>query len=149
MNLVKLLGYTEEGSERILVVEYVANGNLGEHLEGTYGQILDMSTRLDIAIDVAHALTYLHLYADRPIIHRDIKSSNILLTETYRAKVADFGFSRVGPSTDVGATHVSTQVKGTAGVSPIQDLDIITTIMIARLLNPRCWISQVTWTQNT
>lgn len=115
LNLVKLLGYTEEGSERILVVEYVANGNLGEHLEGTYGQILDMSTRLDISIDIAHALTYLHLYADRPIIHRDIKSSNILLTETYRAKVADFGFSRVGPSTDVGATHVSTQVKGTAG----------------------------------
>jgi serine/threonine protein kinase len=115
LNLVKLLGYTEEGSERILVVEYVSNGNLGEHLDGTYGKVLDMSTRLDIAIDVAHALTYLHLYADRPIIHRDIKSSNILLTDTYRAKVADFGFSRVGPSTDVGATHVSTQVKGTAG----------------------------------
>ncbi|KAG0583569.1 hypothetical protein KC19_3G147100 [Ceratodon purpureus] len=115
LNLVKLLGYMEDGTERILVVEYVSNGNLGEHLDGTYGKVLDMSTRLDIAIDVAHALTYLHLYADRPIIHRDIKSSNILLTDTYRAKVADFGFSRVGPSTDVGATHVSTQVKGTAG----------------------------------
>lgn len=115
LNLGKLIGYSEEGNERILVVEYVSNGNLGEHLEGKYGKVLDMSTRLDIAIDVAHALTYLHLYADRPIIHRDIKSSNILLTETYRAKVADFGFSRVGPSTDVGATHVSTQVKGTAG----------------------------------
>lgn len=115
LNLVKLIGYTEEGSERILVVEFVSNGNLGEHLDGTYGKVLDMSTRLDISIDIAHALTYLHLYADRPIIHRDIKSSNILLTTTYRAKVADFGFSRVGPSTDVGATHVSTQVKGTAG----------------------------------
>jgi tRNA A-37 threonylcarbamoyl transferase component Bud32 len=115
LNLGKLIGYTEEGNERILVVEYVPNGNLGEHLDGAYGKVLDMSTRLDIAIDVAHALTYLHLYADRPIIHRDIKSSNILLTDTYRAKVADFGFSRVGPSTDVGATHVSTQVKGTAG----------------------------------
>ncbi|KAG0553448.1 hypothetical protein M758_12G012600 [Ceratodon purpureus] len=115
LNLGKLIGYVEEGNERILVVEYVPNGNLGEHLDGTYGKVLDMNTRLDIAIDVAHALTYLHLYADRPIIHRDIKSSNILLTDTYRAKVADFGFSRVGPSTDVGATHVSTQVKGTAG----------------------------------
>lgn len=115
LNLVKLIGYLEEGSERILVVEFVPNGNLGEHIDGTYGKPLDISTRLDIAIDIAHALTYLHLYADRPIIHRDIKSSNILLTDKYRAKVADFGFSRVGPSTDAGATHVSTQVKGTAG----------------------------------
>jgi serine/threonine protein kinase len=115
LNLGKLIGYVEEKNERILVVEYVPNGNLGEHLEGRYGKVLDMSKRLDIAIDVAHALTYLHLYADRPIIHRDIKSSNILLTDTYRAKVSDFGFSRVGPSTEVGATHVSTQVKGTAG----------------------------------
>ncbi|KAG0590609.1 hypothetical protein KC19_1G113700 [Ceratodon purpureus] len=115
LNLVKLIGYMEEGSERILVVEFVPNGNLGEHIDGTYGKPLDISTRLDIAIDIAHALTYLHLYADRPIIHRDIKSSNILLTDKYRAKVADFGFSRVGPSTDAGATHVSTQVKGTAG----------------------------------
>lgn len=115
LNLVKLIGYLEEGSERILVVEFVPNGNLGEHIDGTYGKPLGISTRLDIAIDIAHALTYLHLYADRPIIHRDIKSSNILLTDKYRAKVADFGFSRVGPSTDAGATHVSTQVKGTAG----------------------------------
>lgn len=112
---MKLIGYFEEGSERILVVEFVSNGNLGEHIDGTFGKPLDMSTRLDIAIDIAHALTYLHLYADRPIIHRDIKSSNILLTDKYRAKVADFGFSRVGPSIDAGATHVSTQVKGTAG----------------------------------
>jgi len=115
LNLVKLIGYLEENHERILVVEYVPNGNLREHLDGSFGGVLDMGTRLDIAIDIAHALTYLHLYADRPIIHRDVKSSNILLTETFRAKVADFGFSRVGPSTDVGATHVSTQVKGTAG----------------------------------
>ncbi|CAK9200393.1 unnamed protein product [Sphagnum troendelagicum] len=115
LNLVKLIGYLEENHERILVEEYVPNGNLREHLDGSFGGVLDMGTRLDIAIDIAHALTYLHLYADRPIIHRDVKSSNILLTETFRAKVADFGFSRVGPSTDVGATHVSTQVKGTAG----------------------------------
>lgn len=112
---MKLIGYLEEGPESILVVEYVPNGTLGSHLDGTHKNTLDMSTRLDIAIDIAHALTYLHLYADRPIIHRDIKSSNILITEKYRAKVADFGFSRVGPATEAGATHVSTQVKGTAG----------------------------------
>lgn len=114
LNLVKFIGYAEEGPERVLVVEYVANGNLREHLDVQYGTVLDLATRLDIAIDVAHAITYLHVYADQSIIHRDIKSSNILLTENFRAKVADFGFSRAGPS-DFDATHVSTQVKGTAG----------------------------------
>lgn len=82
---------------------------------GVQGNILDFAARLDVAIDVAHAITYLHMYTDHPIIHRDIKSSNILLTENLRAKVADFGFARLAADTESGATHVSTQVKGTAG----------------------------------
>eukprot|EP00249_Psilotum_nudum_P005745 c19165_g1_i1 orf=294-1571(-) len=114
LNLVKFIGYLEEADERILVVEYVPNGNLRQHLDVHYGVVLDLSTRLDIAIDVAHALTYLHLYAGQSIIHRDVKSSNILLTENYRAKVADLGFSRLS-AWDLDATHISTQVKGTAG----------------------------------
>lgn len=114
LNLVRFLGYLEDEQERILVVEYVPNGTLREHLDCIHGIVLDLATRLDIAIDVAHAVTYLHMYTDRPIIHRDIKSSNILLTENFRAKVADFGFSRLAPE-DIGATHISTQVKGTAG----------------------------------
>uniref|UniRef100_A0A5B6Z1C1 non-specific serine/threonine protein kinase n=2 Tax=Davidia involucrata TaxID=16924 RepID=A0A5B6Z1C1_DAVIN len=115
LNLVKFYGYLEHGDERIVVVEYVPNGTLREHLDCLHGSILDLAARLDVAIDVAHAVTYLHMYTDHPIIHRDIKSSNILLTENLRAKVADFGFARQAADSDSGATHVSTQVKGTAG----------------------------------
>lgn len=114
MNLVRLLGYTDKGNERIIITEYVSNGTLREHLDGQHGKILDFNQRLQIAIDVAHALTYLHLYAEKPIIHRDVKSSNIMITENYRAKVSDFGFARVGP-TEAEQTHILTQVKGTAG----------------------------------
>ncbi|KAJ6806020.1 calmodulin-binding receptor-like cytoplasmic kinase 2 [Iris pallida] len=114
LNLVRFLGYLEYEEEKIVVVEYVPNGTLREHLDGLRGSHLDLAARLDIAIDVAHAVTYLHMYTDHPIIHRDIKSSNILLTENLRAKVADFGFARLG-ATETGITHVSTQVKGTAG----------------------------------
>ncbi|PIA49265.1 hypothetical protein AQUCO_01300251v1 [Aquilegia coerulea] len=115
MNLVRCHGYLEHEDEKIVVVEYVPNGTLREHLDCLSGNILDLAARLDIAIDVAHAVTYLHMYTDHPIIHRDIKSSNILLTENLRAKVADFGFARLAADSDAGATHVSTQVKGTAG----------------------------------
>ncbi|KAK8630962.1 hypothetical protein V6N13_079731 [Hibiscus sabdariffa] len=94
LHLVKFYGYLEHGDERIVVVEYVPNGTLREHLDGVHGKVLDLTARVDIAIDVAHAITYLHMYTDHPIIHRDIKSSNILLTEKLRAKVTDFGFAR-------------------------------------------------------
>ncbi|EEF50557.1 calmodulin-binding receptor-like cytoplasmic kinase 2 [Ricinus communis] len=115
LNLVNLYGFLEHEDERIVVVEYVPNGTLREHLDCMHRDVLDLATRLDIAIDVAHAVTYLHMYTDHPIIHRDIKSSNILLTENFRAKVADFGFARLAADAESGATHVSTQVKGTAG----------------------------------
>ncbi|KAL3622147.1 Calmodulin-binding receptor-like cytoplasmic kinase 2 [Castilleja foliolosa] len=115
LNLVKLYGFLEHEEERILVVEYVPNGTLREHLDCLIGNVLDFAVRLDIATDVAHAITYLHMYTDHPIIHRDIKSSNILLTENLRAKVADFGFARLAADPESGKTHVSTQVKGTAG----------------------------------
>ncbi|XP_050146755.1 calmodulin-binding receptor-like cytoplasmic kinase 2 isoform X2 [Malus sylvestris] len=115
LSLVKFYGYLEHEDEKIIVVEYVPNGTLRQHLDCLHGEILDLAARLDIAIEVAHAVTYLHMYTDHPIIHRDIKSSNILLTENFRAKVADFGFARLAADSDSGATHVSTQVKGTAG----------------------------------
>ncbi|CDY68957.1 BnaAnng28940D, partial [Brassica napus] len=115
LSLVKYYGYLVHNDEKLLVVEYVPNGNLRDHLDCKEGKTLDMATRLDIATDVAHAITYLHMYTQPPIIHRDIKSSNVLLTDNFRAKVADFGFARLAPDTESGATHVSTQVKGTAG----------------------------------
>ncbi|KAG9441378.1 hypothetical protein H6P81_017232 [Aristolochia fimbriata] len=86
-NLVKILGYLEHQGGRMLIVEYVPNGNLREHLDGLYRTTLNLADRIDVAIDVAHAVTYLHMQ-DRP--HRKIKSSNILLTEKFRAKVTDF-----------------------------------------------------------
>ncbi|XP_004308357.1 PREDICTED: uncharacterized protein LOC101311627 [Fragaria vesca subsp. vesca] len=115
MNLVKFYGYVEYEDEKVVVLEYVPNGNLRQHLDCMQGNILDLAARIDIAIDVAHAVTYLHMYTDHPIIHRDIKSSHILLTEKLRAKVADFGLARLGADSDSGATLVSTPVKGTAG----------------------------------
>ncbi|XP_044952916.1 calmodulin-binding receptor-like cytoplasmic kinase 2 [Hordeum vulgare subsp. vulgare] len=118
-SLVRFYGYLEHGEERVVVIEHVPNGTLREHLDRRHGRFLELAARLDVAIDVAHAVTYLHMYSDHPIIHRDIKSSNILLTASLRAKVADFGFARLGAGGlghgDGGARHVSTQVKGTAG----------------------------------
>ncbi|KAJ8748860.1 hypothetical protein K2173_013291 [Erythroxylum novogranatense] len=120
LNLVKFYGYLEHGDERVVVIEYVPNGTLRDHLDCGRGSILGFAQRLDIAIDVAHAITYLHMYTDHPIIHRDIKSSNILIAENFRAKVTDFGFARPGADFDSGDTHVSTQVKGTAGYVDIE-----------------------------
>ncbi|XP_044410151.1 calmodulin-binding receptor-like cytoplasmic kinase 2 [Triticum aestivum] len=121
-SLVRFYGYLEQGEERVVVIEHVPNGTLREHLDRRHGRFLELAARLDVAIDVAHAVTYLHMYSDHPIIHRDIKSSNILLTASLRAKVADFGFARLGAGGlghgeggGGGARHVSTQVKGTAG----------------------------------
>uniref|UniRef100_A0ACD5UTC2 Uncharacterized protein n=1 Tax=Avena sativa TaxID=4498 RepID=A0ACD5UTC2_AVESA len=111
-NLVQLLGYIDKGNERIVITEFVSNGTLRDHLDGQHELILGFSQRLEIAIDVAHGLTYLHLYAEKPIIHRDVKSSNILLTEGFRAKVGDFGFARTGTAEQ---SEIQTDVKGTAG----------------------------------
>jgi hypothetical protein len=78
LNLVKLIGYLEEGDERILVTEFVTNGNLRQHLDGSpYGVILNMGTRLDIAIDIAHALTYLHYYTGNFISKFPIDLMNV------------------------------------------------------------------------
>ncbi|KAH9603833.1 hypothetical protein KSS87_005953 [Heliosperma pusillum] len=114
LNLVKFYGYLEHLAEKIIVVEYVGNGTLFEQLHANQGYAFGLGERLDIAIDVAHAVTYLHSYNDPPIIHRDIKASNVLITDKFRAKVADFGLARLVPDGD-DVTHISTHIKGTVG----------------------------------
>lgn len=112
-NLVPLIGYCEEADRRLLVYEYMHNGTLGDHLHGTSDyKPLDWPTRLQIAQDAAKGLEYLHTGCNPSIIHRDVKSSNILLDINMRAKVSDFGLSR---QTEEDVTHVSSVAKGTVG----------------------------------
>ncbi|CAH8279073.1 unnamed protein product [Arabidopsis lyrata] len=112
-NVVRLLGFCFDRNEQMLVYEYISNGSLKDSLSGKSGIRLDWTRRLKIALSSGKGLAYLHELADPPIIHRDIKSNNILLDENLTAKVADFGLSKlVG---DPEKTHVTTQVKGTMG----------------------------------
>ncbi|XP_062158380.1 leucine-rich repeat receptor protein kinase HPCA1 [Alnus glutinosa] len=112
-NLVGLVGFCFEQGEQMLVYEYIPNGTLRESLAGRSNIHLDWKRRLRIALGSARGLAYLHELANPPIIHRDVKSTNILLDENLTAKVADFGLSKLVSDTSKG--HVSTQVKGTLG----------------------------------
>ena len=128
-NLVTLYGCTSPRSSRdlLLVYEYVPNGTLADHLHGARASAsaagsddsapsppltLSWPVRLGIAVETASALEYLHGVEPHQVVHRDVKTNNILLDEAFHVKVADFGLSRLFPA---HATHVSTAPQGTPG----------------------------------
>ncbi|KAL4601993.1 hypothetical protein ACB092_10G021700 [Castanea dentata] len=116
-NLVGLLGFCLDKGEQLLLLEYIPNKSLFDKMHTYHGQfsgILTWSNRLNIALDIARALEYLHSQADPPIIHRDVKSSNILLVDNNHAKLADFGLCKLGYGTEHGS-QTPTSVKGSFG----------------------------------
>jgi serine/threonine protein kinase len=127
-NIVKILGYCVSGADRLLVYEYIEKGSLDQWLQdassendgmaaffqGGVRKPLGWETRIKIAKGVANGLAYCH-GLEQPIIHRDIKASNVLLDSEFEAHIADFGLAR---SIDSSHSHVSTQVAGTMGYMP-------------------------------
>ncbi|KAI3977852.1 hypothetical protein MKX01_036692 [Papaver californicum] len=111
-NLVKLIGFCCEDEHRLLVYEFMACGSLEKHLFRKVCITMPWSIRMKIALDAAKGLAFLH-GAERSVIYRDFKTSNILLDEDYSAKLSDFGLAKDGPKGD--QTHVSTRVMGTYG----------------------------------
>lgn len=111
-HLVKLIGYCIEDDQRLLVYEFMPRGSLENHLFKR-SLPLPWSIRMKIAVNAAKGLAYLHEEAEKPVIYRDFKTSNILLDVDYNAKLSDFGLAKDGPEGD--KTHVSTRVMGTYG----------------------------------
>ncbi|KAK9050877.1 hypothetical protein SSX86_030152 [Deinandra increscens subsp. villosa] len=112
LNLVRLIGYCTVECSHFLVYEYIENGNLSQHLHGSERDPLPWSTRVQIALDSARGLEYIHEYTVPIFVHCDIKSANILIDKNFNGKVADFGLTRL---TNVGSRS---RLVGTFGYMP-------------------------------
>ncbi|KAL1564976.1 putative receptor-like protein kinase [Salvia divinorum] len=115
-NLVGLLGFCLDKGEQLLLLEYVPNKSLFDRMhtrQGHYSGTLTWRNRISVALDIAYALDYLHSVADPPVIHRDIKSSNVLLINDEHAKLADFGLCKLGSHAQ--RAHTPIAVKGSLG----------------------------------
>lgn len=113
-NLVRLLGFCAEGSHRLLVYEYVNNGNLDQWLHGALGKMqpIPWDARMRIVLGIAKGLAYLHEDLEPKVVHRDVKSSNILLDKNWNPKISDFGLAKL---LGAGMSHITTRVMGTFG----------------------------------
>ncbi|KAJ3688639.1 hypothetical protein LUZ61_017803 [Rhynchospora tenuis] len=113
-NLVKLIGYCIERG-LFLIYEYIDNGNLSQHLRSSVLPPLSWANRVQIALDSARGLEYIHEHTIPVYIHRDIKSDNILIDKNYHAKVADFGLTKIK---EVERIFLSKNIVGTFGYIP-------------------------------
>ncbi|CAN6480806.1 unnamed protein product [Victoria cruziana] len=113
-NLVRLLGYCVEGAHRMLVYEYVDNGNLDQWLHGDVGPVgpLTWDIRMNVILGTAKGLAYLHEGLEPKVVHRDVKASNILLDQQWHPKVSDFGLAKLLGSE---RSYITTRVMGTFG----------------------------------
>ncbi|KQJ89620.1 probable receptor-like protein kinase At5g18500 isoform X2 [Brachypodium distachyon] len=113
-NLVRLLGYCVEGTQRMLVYEFVNNGNLESWLHGELSQYSSLTwlARMKVLLGTAKALAYLHEALEPKVVHRDIKASNILIDDEFNAKISDFGLAKM---LGAGKSHIATRVMGTFG----------------------------------
>ncbi|CAA7022232.1 unnamed protein product [Microthlaspi erraticum] len=112
-NLTALIGYSNQDKKMALIYEFMANGTLGDYLSGKNSYVLSWEERLQISLDAAQGLEYLHNGCKPPIVQRDVKPANILINEKLQAKIADFGLSR-SVSLD-GNNQETTDVAGTIG----------------------------------